>query len=373
MAWLRASGLLSVWVMLPQWGCGSTRHDEQSADTGGSSGTSSTTSAEGGTSASGGSENGGSSASGGATTGGVAGSGEAGASAGGVAATASITGSGATGGAGGSSVVSTTGVAAAGGASPVIPIADEREREFLGPLWTDASTLQAASGDALLELARDIALARGYANCRCSLSSNAPPDNMETLYEDCAVAEASPYALGELDDFRCMGELREEVPDFDEQLRCVAANAIENGSSWLLECTDIGVRPPQLEWPSDCPDPTGSFGELQNKCLEAYYCPGGTLGFGSRCDGEQTCSDLSDEFQCFDDVGQDDVLCSDGTVRAATNVCNSACELPLGPNLCLAGSWYYFGCLDGTYILWSNVCDRKSDCPGGEDEAICFR
>jgi hypothetical protein len=243
----------------------------------------------------------------------------------------------------------------------------------LSPLWTDASALEAASGDELLELARDIALARGYATCRCFFSPDAPPDDLETLFEDCSVFEAFPHVLGELDDYRCVRELRELVPDLDAHLRCAAANAIEHASGALVDCKDIGVRPPDLEWPADCSDPTGSFAELQNTCGQAYYCPDETLNFGGRCDGEPTCADLSDEFQCFDEVGQDDVLCADGTVRTAGNTCGTGCELPLGPNLCQPDNWYSLVCPDGTDILFPQLCNREPDCPGGEDEAICFR
>jgi len=137
-----------------------------------------------------------------------------------------------------------------------------------------------------------------------------------------------------------------------------------------LECTDIGVAP-AFEWPSECPDST-ALHALEEKCREAYYCPDGTLNFGSRCDGYPTCPDLSDEFQCFDEVGQDNVLCTDGTVVRPADLCLPQCELPLGPNVC-SQYWNYFTCLEGTQIYVTQVCDREPDCPGGEDEAICFR
>lgn len=322
MVW-RAGVRFCVLVVLPHWGCGATDHNPQDAGTGtGGSSAISSTSTAGAAGASGGS--------------GDLGSGAA-------------------------------------GASPELPIAHEREREILSPLWTDASALQAASGDELLELARDIALARGYATCRCFFSPDAPPDDLEPLFENCSVVEAFPHVLGELDDYRCVAELRERVPDLDQHLRCAAVNAIEHASGAIVDCTDIGVPPPDLEWSADCSDPTGSFQELQNTCLEAYYCPDGSLNFGSSCDGDPTCPDLSDEFQCFDEVGQDDVLCADGTLRTAWELCGTKCELPLGPNLCHPDGGYGFTCLDGTQILFSTVCNREPDCPGGEDEAICFR
>src|SRR6187399_945399 len=112
MVWLRVSGLFGVLVVLPHWGCGgATNHADQGADAGGSSGTSSTTTAAG------------ASASGGSV--GSGGSGDAGSGASGGAATVGGGGSSATVGTT-NSVFTVGGVAAAGGAGPEVPVADER-------------------------------------------------------------------------------------------------------------------------------------------------------------------------------------------------------------------------------------------------------
>ena len=250
----------------------------------------------------------------------------------------------------------------------VIP--DEHEAEVLTPLWVDEGLLSATSGPQLVDLVQAIGFARGYALCRCSLSPNEPPEDVEAL-RACAEAEAGILGLVTGDDRkRCVSEEMDKVPGLEAYLRCIADLSQVSGLEWLELCTDIQTNVAPAE-PPTCEPPTNYYW-LTMECGQPFYCADGTRVSGSRCSGQAQCPDNSDEASCFDETGHDQVVCND-TIEFAQNFCFLKCAANAESVTCLPDRTDVIVCRDGTELEVAVLCDRKDDCPEGEDEKLCLR
>jgi hypothetical protein len=327
-----------------------------------------------GSSGTAGSPQAGSSAEGGVSNdmGGTAGAGSAG---------APVTGGGDSSGAAGRGASSSgaagsgLGGAAFGGAAgrsgpPDIPGATDREREILAPLGADDATLEATSGDELIELARAIGLARGYAMCRCAQTPDMPPENLEEML-GCAEAEAYVWSVIRPNQSRCVEEGRSQIPGFDAALRCHVAAARDDGNSWLSTCFTPGTPAPLP--PRTCTEPP-ELTTLIDECQSVTYCANDERVNGARCDQVVQCPDQSDELGCFDALGHDWFWC-DPELVDPRNLCEAriGCGLEKEPPVCDPMRIDSYLCNDGGVVSTDRVCDRTADCDDGSDERYCFK
>ena len=139
------------------------------------------------------------------------------------------------------------------GAATHLPGETERETEILSPLFTDDETIAAASGEELVELVMAIGLARGYASCRCEVSPNGPPANVEELFAFCAPEQSAIHCLSTEREARCISEHLGEVEGLEEYLRCNAHRVRPLALVDFTLCA-TGMRP---DWPplEDCVAP----------------------------------------------------------------------------------------------------------------------
>lgn len=297
--------------------------------------------------------------------------------------------SGAAGGPGGSSSAGSPpggsdagvggGAGGAGGNEPRhVPGETEEEGLILEPLFDD-STVDGLHGDALVDFAGRVGLARGYALCRCALSAKSPPESPSELIRTCARDESGQLGRTLLGDgARCLSEALAADPALEATVRCEIRREVSYGRAWLDACwqalaTGMPEAPPIPDAVREaCPRDE----DLQNlllSCQLAHYCPDGTRSDGARCDATIDCVDGSDEHACFEFSGRDMLQCGD-EILDPRDVCLSfACQdSGLGP-WCDETRPQLFRCDDGTEVTLDAICDRIDDCADQTDERYCLR
>jgi hypothetical protein len=231
-------------------------------------------------------------------------------------------------------------------------------------------------------MARGIGLAHGYAMCRCGVSPNELPEDIDGLLL-CAMEEAGPFRNLQDRTYEpgaahgsCAKELLEKIseqPMLEPAIRCRARSLRDAGNEWLTKCpipfTALPPPPPAVPCPG-----VEDLSNALSLCGSRVTCNDGTvLAETSLCDGRPTCPDQSDEYRCFGVIGQDMVLCG-GEVLDPRNFCvTSHCGFLTNPPVCDESKPRSFICKDGTEINLEGLCDRKADCPDETDEAHCFR
>ena len=239
----------------------------------------------------------------------------------------------------------------------------------LGPLAIDDETIDQAAGAALLDLARKVSLARGYAICDCLLPNlpNPPVLSADAL-EGCAEAESAVVSLFDPTQARCILEQSQAVPGFDAYLRCRTKGARDLGRAYascpdggMLSLTDAGVYCDPTTAPQGAIDLIS--GQL---CKRSFYCADGTFTMTGRCDQKLDCPDGADERGCREFV------CGDVLVSAALECDPENCPPTLPHPFCVASDPSRFLCDDGTEVDISLVCDGNPDCANGRDEQYCY-
>ena len=108
------------------------------------------------------------------------------------------------------------------------------------------------------------------------------------------------------------------------------------------------------------------------ECDSTVYCEDETVVRGHRCDSTAECEDISDERNCYDLTGQDQLTC-DGEILGVFDFCYSDCGAMTTPPVCDPERPGQFLCTDGADLPTVSVCDRIEDCADGADEAHCLR
>ena len=273
------------------------------------------------------------------------------------------------------------------GAAPHLSGATAAEEAILDALFLEATELDGASLEQLVELGGRIGLARGYAMCRCTFNPDQPPDSVEQLLSSCATdeagtlrgftwfpsAERGPRTNQDL--ARCLGEESLVTPGLEQALRCVLRQHQRDGQAWLDLCSIPHAFDDSSAWPhiasNDCPN-AEALSLILETCGQVTYCADGKRVSPPRCTGTKECEDGSDERGCFDFVGYDMLQCGD-EIMAPQRVCDSSCGQETKPAFCSEALPDRFLCADGSDVDKYVVCDRKADCADGTDELYCLR
>lgn len=355
----RSSVIVCHYVLIAAlYSCGGHSNDPRSAQAG------ATTSGNGGSGGSGASDDGGT-----ATSGDAGKSGHGGTSPAGGAGTTSTGGGGSDGG--------TSAIGGSGGETPSAGDAGESAGgadstdEILAALDTDDATIDAASGAALLELARDIGFARGYAVCTCLLPDGAPPIEGDSL-RTCAIVE-SGFAENLFDEAkaRCVADRSQAIAEFDAYLRCNLKN-LRDVARVQAQCF---LDTPPVTFMYMCEYSAEADDLLRSgSCDNAFFCDDGRFTETGRCDKRVDCTDWEDERNCADLFGVD-LLLWDNEILYPAYACGteSRCGLVADPPFCSPDTKELFLCGDGTDIPTQLVCDRTADCANGRDEELCLR
>jgi Low-density lipoprotein receptor domain class A len=242
----------------------------------------------------------------------------------------------------------------------------------LQPLWTPSASIEQATGSELIELALDVGLARGLANCLCNGSQAKTPE----FFNSCAPAETWLYfSVDAATQKKCLAEGLNEVPGVDDLLRCESYQSQKSGFYELGQCLGEDAAREAAARPAVECEPLPAAREFVQFCSHlVHYCADGTRVKGYRCDAQVDCEDSSDEFNCFEVDGHDIVDCGDYLIQN-----RALCLLALGPCLLADGTSVcnfetpQFRCKDGVEIPTDLVCDRKEDCADGTDEQLCLR
>lgn len=227
-------------------------------------------------------------------------------------------------------------------------------------LYIDDATIDQATGADLLELMREIGLARGYAVCNCAPSA-IPSDALEA----CAEGESRGQRLFDPAQARCILEQSRAVPGFDTYVQCMAKQTRDNGRGYL-PCTNGTFDPAVVPNPTTCPvPPSDDVSDLLpgNRCTAAFTCSDGTATWTGHCDQKLDCPDGADERGCSD------FICGD-TLVYRDYVCD--CSATFTPPICSPTREQRFLCGDGTDVSVASVCDGTADCANGRDEQYCY-
>ena len=157
--------------------------------------------------------------------------------------------------------------------------------------------------------------------CRCALSPDAPPADVEEIFEGCAFGESTAWMVATDGRARCITERMSEVPGYDDYLRCRARLGRRYGLQEIASCWQGDMS---LPTPGDCTLPPGGEG-LESGCIDAEICRDGSLG-GPRCDTIGDCRDFSDEVDCYDYDGHDLVRCGSELLSPNTMCFTGASE-----------------------------------------------
>lgn len=180
--------------------------------------------------------------------------------------------------------------------STTIPHPSEREKALLAPLGTDDATIDATSGTDLMALGRSVGLAKAYVLCRCGLSPEKTPEDPGRI-ELCAAAETDVSVLGRPGTPRvCLEEGMEDVPGFEDYVRCLTKWYRDDGSAIQRACTHLSDREPL---PVRC-EVSKEVEAFIGRCWRAHDCANGEHADGDRCNQLFECLDQSDELGCFD-------------------------------------------------------------------------
>jgi hypothetical protein len=266
------------------------------------------------------------------------------------------------------------------GASGLPPVSPD-EAAILAPLSLDDEDIQAAEGDALVEMGLALGIARGYAMCRCATTPSRPPDSVDDL-AGCASWEAGPFstlvresmlgpARADEDGLRCVKEALALDSTLEASMRCLARSIRDDGRAWLEQCSRASPEPTVPRLPAPCSSGEGLQMVLVT-CDFAVYCSDGTRKSGKRCDASRECEDWSDELGCFEISGRDIVRCGDTLDRAEYFCQRTECGYMTEPPLCDEEHRDRFLCADGSDVGHEAVCDRKADCADATDERFCL-
>jgi hypothetical protein len=253
-----------------------------------------------------------------------------------------------------------TGIGAQWGGPP----SNTAEAAVLAPLSAAASAFD-VSGKELIDWVWRVGFARGYAMCRCS--------GLELGFREvagvtgCAEAESGIEVLTDAHGKRCAAELTATQPELEAALRCYGRDLQVDGLAWLATCGKL----PRVRQPPSCPPGLDAF----IACHGAYYCEGeAALKSDARCDGKYDCTDRADEAGCYEEHGQDQLLCGGLPYRPGSFCSETSCGAALGALRCdREVSTTDFLCPDGQKLASSAVCDRVEHRRDGADEAPCLR
>jgi hypothetical protein len=271
--------------------------------------------------------------------------------------------------------------AGAAGDAPVshFPGGSAEEEEIVAPLFADA-TAAADDFEALIELAAQVGIARGYAQCRCFRSPMAPPADVTELMA-CARDEAG--GLGGLflfpsldrepilnrDLLQCLRD-RGPSPELLRALRCEVEIHQKDGQAWFGWCLADQENSSFPVVQASCD--SEAWDTARSACQSVVYCGDGAPVAGNRCNSYRDCPDGSDEQNCFEVKGNDAFVCGDGVVPDWA-LCTDECSVALVPPVCDRARPNVFLCADGGAIPTTSLCDRQRDCADGSDEASCAR
>ena len=97
---------------------------------------------------------------------------------------------------------------------------------------------------------------------------------------------------------------------------------------------------------------TTSSGIMLYKCVDGSVIPNALV-----CNGKGDCQHAEDEGHCS--------ICSN---KLSSEICLNNCLFPT----CVCNMFYY-QCAGGGCVHYDLVCDTFADCPGGDDETLCYR
>jgi hypothetical protein len=207
--------------------------------------------------------------------------------------------------------------------------------------------------------------------CRCAFTPAAPPDDVAQLMQNCGLDESATRLVATDAQAVCIGERMGQVPGMEEYLRCLAKRA--RALAWLEASICWTRMRPEVTSVPECNDPAGAE-SLSFACQQTVLCADGSLVDGYLCDEEGQCPELSDERDCYDYRGHDQIDCGDQLVSPGF-FCGdefSSCDT-IEPPICDLSRPGRFLCGDGSEVSSQSVCDRVSDCPNDRDENLCLR
>jgi hypothetical protein len=257
------------------------------------------------------------------------------------------------------------------GWAAAVPEQNEQETEIVSALATDDEALDAATGDDLIALTRALGAARGYLMCRCAFTPAAPPEDVAQLMQTCGVDETATRMLATDAQAVCIGQRMGQVSGMEEYLRCLAKRA--RALAWFEASICWTRMRPEVNSVPECNAPAGAD-LLGHVCQQTVLCADGSLVDGYLCDDEGQCPDLSDERDCYEYRGHDQLDCGDQLV-SPVYFCEdefSSCDT-IEPPICDLSRPGRFLCGDGSEVSSQSVCDRVSDCPNDRDENLCLR
>jgi hypothetical protein len=283
------------------------------------------------------------------------------------------------GGSAGSAGASVGGSDGGGGAAPRLPGGKAEEEAIIAPLYADLGA-PTDDLDELMDLAIQVGLARGYAQCRCFRSPMAAPAQVTELLAICGKDEAGGVEallyfpprgtkpVANLDVRRCLLEAA-PTSAWPESLRCVIERTQQDGRAWVDWCPADHDELP-MTVPSGACELTDAWVAALSECQSITYCGDGARVSGRRCDRTPNCEDSSDERGCFDLIGRDNVECG-GRLVSEYRPCLDECFAALEPPVCDPARNEDFICADGKGLSREQLCDHAKDCTDGRDEQYC--